>query len=80
MIVVGSALIPSSKRARKKIRVIYEIAGVRKEVTITAISQETGLDSEYIRKVITDGILYKRLYESLEDDLFVEIFLKGRLL
>lgn len=71
MILIGSALIPSSRRARRKIKSIFEIAGVRKEVTISEISQETGLDSEYIRKVITDAILYKRLYGSLENDLFV---------
>ena len=71
MIVIGITLIPSSNRARRKVRSIYEIAAVRKEVTITEISSETGLDSEFVRKVVTDSIIYGRLHGYLEDDLFV---------
>ncbi|TFG99651.1 MAG: hypothetical protein E4H14_20195 [Candidatus Thorarchaeota archaeon] len=71
MIVFGITLIPSSNRARRKVRSIYEIAAVRKEVTITEISSETGLDYEFVRKVITDSIIYGRLHGYLEDDLFV---------
>jgi hypothetical protein len=71
MIVIGIALIPSSRRARRKIKSVYEIAAVRKQVTITEICEETGHDYEFVQKVITDGILYKRLYGYLEGDLFV---------
>ena len=71
MIAIGIALIPSSNRARKKVRSIYEIAAVRKEVTITEISSETGLDYEFVQKVITESIINQRLHGYLEDDLFV---------
>ncbi len=69
--VIGSALIPSSNRARKKVRSIYEIAAVRKEVTITELSSETGLDYEFVQKVITELIISHRLHGYLEDGLFV---------
>ncbi len=71
MMVIGSALIPSSNRARKKVRSIYEIAAVRKEVTITELSSETGLDYEFVQKVITELIISHRLHGYLEDGLFV---------
>ncbi len=71
MIVIGAALIPSSIRTRRRNRSIYEIVGIRKKVTITEISSETGLDYEFVQKVMTEYLLSGYLYGYLEDDLFV---------
>ena len=71
MILIGIAIYPSGAREAKRIRSILEIAAVRKEVTISDISAETGLDREYIRKVITDLLIANMLFGYLEDDLFV---------
>ena len=71
MIIAGLALIPGSRREGRKIRNILEIVAVRKEVRISDIQSETGLDSEYIRKIITDMLISHILFGYLEDDLFV---------
>ena len=71
MIVYGLTLVPANNRARRRNMSIYEIAAVRKQVSISDICTETGLDYEYVRNYLTEAIMYKRLYGYLEDDLFV---------
>lgn len=71
MVLIGMAIYPGGAREAKRIRSILEIVAVRKEVTISDISAETGLDREYIRKVITDLLIANVLFGYLEDDLFV---------
>lgn len=71
MIISGIALYPSGRSESKKIRSILEIVAVRKQISISDIRAETGLDTEYIRKVITNMLIAHALYGYLEDDLFV---------
>ena len=71
MIFAGIAYFPSGKRESKQIRSIVEIVAVRKQVSISDISEETGLDREYMRKIITNMLVAHALYGYLEDDLFV---------
>ena len=75
---IGIGLIPSARKEAKKTRSIIEIAAVRKEVTITEISQETGLDSEYVRKVLTQYLISGFLFGYIEGDLFVRDTAGGR--
>jgi len=69
LLVIG---IPETKRNQS----ILEIAVVRKEVTISDISAQTGIDVEYIRKTITDLIMTGFLNGFLEDDRFVNAMAK----
>jgi hypothetical protein len=71
MIFAGLAIYPSSRIESKRIRSILEIVAVRKQVTISDISAETGLDREYIRTIITNMLIAHTLFGYLEDDLFV---------
>ncbi|MGY5879805.1 MAG: hypothetical protein RTV31_06120 [Candidatus Thorarchaeota archaeon] len=71
LLLVGLLLIPSTQREAKKARSIIEIAAVRKEVSISDISYETGLDSEYIRKVLTQYLMNGFLFGYIEGDIFV---------
>jgi hypothetical protein len=71
MIFAGIAYYPSGKQESKQIRSIVEIVAVRKQVSISDISEETGLDREYIRKIITNMLIAHALFGYLEDDLFV---------
>ena len=71
MAVAGVALYPGARRESRRARSILEIAAVRKEVTISDISSETGLDREYVRKIIINMLISHVLFGYLEDDLFV---------
>jgi hypothetical protein len=71
LIVYGLTLVPSNRRAQQRNMSIYKIAAVRKEVTISDICTETGLDYEYVRNYLTESIMYGRLQGYLEEDLFV---------
>jgi hypothetical protein len=71
MIFAGIAYYPSGKRESKQIRSIVEIVAVRKQVSISDISEETGLDQEYIRKIITNMLIARALFGYLENDMFV---------
>ena len=71
LLIIGILLYPSIRRNTAIIRSILEIAAVRKEVTISEISQETGLDREFVRKIITQYLVSGFLFGYLEDDLFV---------
>ena len=48
LLIIGFAMVPGTKRETNKIRSIIEIAAVRKEVSISDISYETGLDLSLI--------------------------------
>jgi len=69
LLIIG---IPETKRNRS----ILEIAVVRKEVTISDISAQTGIDLEYIRNTISDLIMTGFLTGFLEDDRFVNAMAK----
>ncbi|MBN2228199.1 MAG: hypothetical protein JW779_01325 [Candidatus Thorarchaeota archaeon] len=71
LVIVGVVLIPSARNEARTRRKILEIAAVRKEVTISEISAETGIDSEYIRNLITTLLINGMLFGYLEGDLFV---------
>ena len=71
LLLVGFALYPGVRRSSAMTRSILEIAAVRKEVRIYEISQETGLDSEYVRKILTQYLMSGYLFGYIEDDLFV---------
>ena len=68
---VGVAKVPSARREQKNWQKILEIAAVRKEVSISDLSYETNLDSEYIRKVLTQCLMSGFLFGYIEDDIFV---------
>ncbi|TFG31541.1 hypothetical protein EU528_05945 [Candidatus Thorarchaeota archaeon] len=71
LLIIGFARIPSTMQEANKIRSIIEIAAVRKEVSISDISYETGLESEYVRKVLTQYLMSGFLFGYIEGDLFV---------
>lgn len=71
MIVIGIVLIPSGRREINKRKKVIEIVAVRKQITISEISQETGLDREYIRQLLTNLLIAHALFGYIEDDLFV---------
>ena len=71
MIVLGIALVPSARTETNKRKSVIEIVAVRKQVTISEISQETGLDREYIRQLLTNLLIAHALFGYIEDDLFV---------
>ncbi|MHA1864662.1 MAG: hypothetical protein ACTSWA_12900 [Candidatus Thorarchaeota archaeon] len=71
LVIVGIALIPGVRRNSAITRSIIEIAAVRKEVTISEISQETGLDREYVREILTKYLMGGVLFGYIEGDLFV---------
>lgn len=68
---VGVAKVPSARRESAKWKSIVEIAAVRKEVSISDLSYETGLDRKYIMKVLTQCLMNGNLYGYIEDELFV---------
>jgi hypothetical protein len=67
----GAVKAPSARREQKNWRRILEIAAVRKEVSISDIGYETGLDSEYIRNVLTQCLVGGLLFGYIENDIFV---------
>ena len=71
LVLIGIALLPGVRRNTKMTRNIFEIAAVRKEVTISEISQETGLDREYVRNILTQYLVGNYLFGYIEGDLFV---------
>ncbi len=71
LLIIGLAMIPGVRRETIKTKSIIEIAAVRKEVTISEISQETSLDREYVREVLTKYLMSGFLFGYIEDDLFV---------
>ncbi len=71
LVILGIALLPGVRRTNAITRSILEIAAVRKEVTISEISQETGLDREYVRETITKYLMSGYLFGYIEGDLFV---------
>jgi len=71
LIIIGLGLVPGVRRETIKTKSIIEIAAVRKEVSISELSQETGLDREYVREVLTKYLMSGFLFGYIEDDLFV---------
>lgn len=69
--VIGLVLIPSARKENARIQSILRIAAVRKEVTIQEISQETGLDPEYVRDTLERYLVSGFLFGYIEGDLFV---------
>ena len=71
LIFIGVALVPSARSDAAKTQSILRIAAVRKEVTISEISHETGLDPEYIRDILERYLMSGYLFGYIEGDLFV---------
>jgi len=71
LVILGTALVPGVRRTNAMTKSIIEIAAVRKEVTISEISQETGLDREYVRETLTKYLMSGLLFGYIEGDLFV---------
>jgi hypothetical protein len=55
----------------KKRQAVYEIAGVARSVTISGLSERTGIDPEMVHQILTRLILSHSLYGYIEDDVFV---------
>jgi len=70
-LVIGLVLIPGARKETARTQSILRIAAVRKEVTIQEISQETGLDPEYVRAVLERYLINGFLFGYIEGDLFV---------
>ena len=71
LIILGFALVPGVRKTSNVNSQILEITAVRKEVTISEISQETGLDRELVRDVLTKFLVRGFLFGYIEGDLFV---------
>ncbi|MFW9844804.1 MAG: hypothetical protein ACFFEV_09525 [Candidatus Thorarchaeota archaeon] len=71
LMVAGFAFRPSIKKNHAIRKSIVDIAKVRKEVTFSEISQETGIDRELVEEVITEYIRRRWLFGYIEGDLFV---------
>jgi hypothetical protein len=71
LVLAGIVLVPSFRREVGKLQSILDIVIVRKEVTISEISSETGLDREYVQDVISKQLKIGLLFGHLEGDLFV---------
>jgi hypothetical protein len=69
-IFVGVILVPATVNENKKRR-IMKIIGVRNRLALFDISTETGFDSEYIRKVITELLHSHAIFGHIEDDFFI---------
>lgn len=69
--IFGAILLGIGIPETKRIRTILEIVLVRKEVTLSEISAQTGFNIEYIRKTISDLIATGFLNGFLEVDRFV---------
>ena len=67
----GAILKPTEQSASKNIATIRAIIAISTQVAISDISDATGLDNEYIRKVISDLLETRVLCGTLEDDLFI---------
>ncbi len=67
----GLSLVPGARKEYAKRQSILRIAGVRKEVSISDLSYETGLDPEYIREILTSFLISGFLFGYIEGDLFV---------
>ena len=71
ILVIGLALVPSARKETARNQSILRIAAVRKEVTIQEISEETGLDPEYVRAILERYLMNRFLFGYIEGDLFV---------
>jgi len=71
LLVIGLVLVPGARKENARTQSILRIAAVRKEVTIHEISQETGLDHEYIRATLERYLMSGFLFGYIEGDLFV---------
>jgi len=69
--IIGLMRIPSSTRYYNQYKSVVDIATVRKEVTFSEISEETGLDVEFVQEVIKKSLISGRLFGYIEGDLFV---------
>ena len=74
--IIGAILLGIGIPETKRIRSILQIVLVRKEVTISEISTQTGFDEEYIRKTISDLVMTGFLTGFLEDDRFLNAMAK----
>ncbi len=70
-LVIGLVLVPGARTENARTQSILRIAAVRKEVTIHEISQETGLDHEYVRYTLERYLMNGFLFGYIEGDLFV---------
>jgi hypothetical protein len=71
ILVIGLLLVPGARKESARTQSILRIAAVRKEVTIHEISQETGLDPEYVRAILERYLMNGYLFGYIEGDLFV---------
>lgn len=71
LFIIGLALVPGARKETARTQSILRIAAVRKEVTIHEISQETGLDHEYVRATLERYLMNGFLFGYIEGDLFV---------
>lgn len=70
-IILGIASEPTRRRENMKIQSVVNIVSVRRQVSISDISAETGLDREYIQEVISNRLISGSLHGYLENDIFV---------
>lgn len=71
LLLIGVIKIPGVRKEIASWQSVVGIAAVRKEVSISDISYETGLDSEYVREVLSNCLTNGLLHGYIEGDLFV---------
>jgi len=71
LLLFGAIKIPGVRKEIARWQSVVRIAAVRKEVSISDISYETGLDSEYVREILTKCLMNGFLHGYIEGDLFV---------
>jgi hypothetical protein len=70
-IIIGAILFVAGIPETRRLRRILEVVLVRKEITISEISTQTGFDTEYIRKAVSNLIGTSYLFGFLENDRFI---------
>jgi len=71
VVIVGVVLFATGIPETRKRRRILEAVLARKEITISEISTQTGLDREDVRKTISNLLISSNLFGFLEDDLLI---------
>jgi len=69
--ILGAIVIPGGRRESRNVNRIIEIVAVEKEATFSEISERTGLEPEYIRKIITQLLTSGFLVGYIENDTFM---------
>jgi uncharacterized membrane protein len=71
--IIGGILLARGIAEDRKVQSILEIVNAKREATVSEINSQTRLESEYIRRTISNLISSGYLYGVFEDDRYREI-------